>query len=85
MRDHRPSPPRGVIHPSIDELVKLIGAHKSDAPAAETERLRETCRGKLRAYKIDAYLKRYATPEEQAAARTRWGIVAEFAERAIRR
>ncbi|MBA2482447.1 MAG: hypothetical protein H0V44_17425 [Planctomycetes bacterium] len=70
---------QGIIYPSIDGLVGMIQAAKNDPADEETARLREMCRHKLRAYKVDEYLKRYTTTEEQVAARARWELVHEFA------
>ena len=71
---------RAIIYPSIDGLVGMIQeARTKGADHDETPKLREMCRHKLRSYKVDEYLKRYPTPEEQLKARARWEIVNEFA------
>jgi hypothetical protein len=72
--------PRAAIHPSIDGLVTLIQKAGKQS-AQETEQLREMCRSKIRSYREDVYLKRYNTPTEQQAARQRWQLVADFANR----
>ena len=68
------------IHPSIDGLVTMIKATKSNT-SDEAAQLRELCRRKIRSYREDIYLKRYTTSTEQAAAKDRWRLVTEFANR----
>jgi hypothetical protein len=72
---------RGVIHPSIEGLVALIKSADPVRSEQETTQLRDACRSKLRSYSLEAYLRRYTTEPEQAAARDRWEIVAAFANR----
>ena len=71
----KPSP-RFVIHPSIDSLVQRIAAVTDDTPAAEIAALRETCRGKLRSYSLESYLRTLPDP---VLARTRYETVSRFA------
>jgi len=75
--------PKFFIHPSIDALaesIKKLDGTASAAPEA-IESLRETCVRKLRSYKLDDYLKRFASEPEKVQARLRWGLVIEFANR----
>ncbi|MBA2482315.1 MAG: hypothetical protein H0V44_16755 [Planctomycetes bacterium] len=69
------------IHPSIDGLVALIQANKAKATSEEAAQLRMLCQRKITSYREDIYLKRYTTTPEQDAARTRWQMVTEFANR----
>ena len=68
------------IHPSIDGLVAMITAKKKNS-AEEDAKLRELCRRKIRSYREDVYLKRYTTAPDLAAAKDRWQMVTEFANR----
>jgi hypothetical protein len=74
----------GSIHPSIDGLAALIESSAKRTPE-ESAQLRELCRRKISSYREDIYLKRYATAPEQAAAKTRWRLVTEFANRHTQR
>jgi len=71
----------GFIHPSIDGLVEMIQTQRKTSTAAEVAELRELCKRKMRSYREDVFLKRYTTPTEVDAARTRWNIVSSFANR----
>jgi len=67
---------RFLIHPSIDSLVQRIAEIGAKTPADEVAALRESCRGKIRSYPIESYLRSSTDP---VAARTRYDIVARFA------
>ncbi|MBA3707744.1 MAG: hypothetical protein H0W83_02860 [Planctomycetes bacterium] len=72
--------PSASIHPSIDGLTALIQSPKKRT-AEEAAQLRALCLRKIRSYREDIYVKRYATTPEQEAARGRWQIVTQFANR----
>jgi hypothetical protein len=69
------TPHRFTIHPSIDSLFERIGAIGRSTPVAEVETLREACRGKIRSYPLDSYLRTRTDPIE---GRTRYETVAGF-------
>jgi hypothetical protein len=69
------TPHRFTIHPSIDSLVDRIGAIGAGTTAAEIETLREACRGKIRSYPLEAFLR---TRPDRVEGRTRYETVASF-------
>lgn len=71
------------IHPSIDDLASKIRG-LGDANDEVATLLREACLGKLKSYKLEDYLKRYASEEEKMQARSRWDTVLNFANRRSR-
>jgi hypothetical protein len=72
------------IHPSIDDLASRIRGLGNDATDEVATLLREACLGKLKSYKLEDYLKRYASEEEKMQARSRWDTVLNFANRRSR-
>lgn len=72
---------RPVLHPSIDVLASKIEALPADAAGEEVERLRETCRAKLRTFSLDSHLRNVADP---AAVRRKWEVITRFAGNRLR-
>ena len=67
--------PRFVIHPSIDSLAERVAAVTAQTPEADVAALREACRGKVRSYPVDTYLR---TLTDATAGRSRYETVARF-------
>jgi hypothetical protein len=68
--------PRFIIHPSIDSLVERIAAVTATTSPDEVTSLREACRGKVRSYSMENYLR---TSPDATVGRQRYEIVARFA------